>query len=482
MSTVAESILKQQEKEEGLKDIYQERVAYFEMTVAAMEKKTEITTAAAIEARVVEELNKTHAVVHTDQYHILTEKIDPLHGGIDFTLETRQSLVNMYENQMIDIRDKKPKSKAKIWLSHPNRRQYDGIMFDPSTNGHKQGQYNLWRGFAIKPKQGNCGLFKEHLKGVICAGNQEAYSYVWNWMSSLAQKPDKLLPALLIKGEQGVGKNTVADTFGTIFGPHYSPLDNLDQLVGRFNFHLKNAVLVYGNEALWGGDKTTLGKLKASITDPFCFIECKGKDLIKVKNFKHYIFASNEDWPVHLDRDDRRFFVLKVNNVYKDDRVYFAELYNEINNGGAAALLYELLATDLSSFDPWQFPRNNEGFEIKMRSADSTEKYIYQVLYDGGFDVGSENQCGEWENSSDSYEISFRDIRRDYVSWCSYQNQNRAIQDDGPLGKSINRLIPKAFKGRSRKNGRKSHYRFPPLKEARQDFQKAYKVGVEIWD
>ncbi len=481
MSIVSESVLNQQEKEEDFTKVCQKRVTHFEKMVADVEKKKEITTAATIEARVVEELNKTHAVVHTDQYHILTEKIDPLYGGIDFTLETRQSLLNMYENQMIDVGEK-PKSKAKIWLSHPNRRQYNGIIFDPTTDGHKQKQYNLWKGFAIKSKQGNCSLFKEHLAHVICAGNQEAHSYVWKWMSSLVQRPDKPLPALLIMGEQGVGKNTVADTLGTIFGPHYSPLDNLDQLVGHFNFHLKNAVLVYGNEALWGGDKTTLGKLKAIITDPFCFIEGKGKDLIKVKNFKHFIFASNEDWPVHLDRDDRRFFVLKANNVHKDDRAYFAKLYIEINNDGAAALLYELLTTDLSSFDPWLFPRNNEAFDIKMRSADSTEKYIYQVLYCGGFDIGSDIQYSYWENSSDLYEISFRDIYKDYINWCTYQHQNRAIKDDSILGKAIKRLIPKATKNISRRNDKKSHYQFPTLKEARQDFQKAYKAGVEIWD
>jgi len=482
MITVSETILKQQKKEEDSKETYQERVIRFEKMAADIEKKKEIMTVADIEAQVVEELNKIHAVVHTDQYYILTEKINPLHGDIDFTLETRQSFLNMYENQMVDIGDNKPKSKAKIWLTHPNRRQYNGIIFDPSTVGHKDGQYNLWKGFAIKPKKGNCNLFKNHLEYIICSGNLESYLYIWRWMSHLVQRPDKLLPALLIMSEQGVGKNTVADTFGTIFGSHYLPLDNLDQLLGHFNFHLKNAVLIFGNEALWGGDKKMLGKLKAMITDQICLIEGKRKDPIMVKNFKHLIFSSNEDWPVHLDRDDRRFFVLKANNARKDDRAYFAELYNEIHNGGAAALLDELLATDLSSFDPWQIPKNNEAFEIKMRSADSTEKYIYQVLCDGGFDVGSPAQYGEWENSSNSYEILFQDIYRDYGSWCTYQHQNRVIQDEAVLGKAINRLIPKAVKIRSRKNGKKSHYQFPALKEARQDFEKVYKSGAEIWN
>lgn len=99
------------------------------------------------EDSIVDELNEKHAVVHTDQFYILTEKKHSVFEGTDFTLESKQSLLNMYENQVVVCSDgKKMKSKAQIWLTHPKRRQFEnGITFDPTTGSHTGGRYNIWQ-------------------------------------------------------------------------------------------------------------------------------------------------------------------------------------------------------------------------------------------------------------------------------------------------------------------------------------------------
>jgi hypothetical protein len=55
-----------------------------------------------------------------------------------------------------------------------------------------------------------------------------------------------------------------AITIGNLLGPHYAPLASL----GRFNSHLKNAILIFADEAIWGGNKREVGALKALITEP----------------------------------------------------------------------------------------------------------------------------------------------------------------------------------------------------------------------
>ena len=42
------------------------------------------------------------------------------------------------------------------------------------------------------------------------------------------------------------------------------------------------------------------------------------------------MLSSNEDWPVHLDPDDRRFFVLKVSEKHKEDHMYFNAISDEL--------------------------------------------------------------------------------------------------------------------------------------------------------
>ncbi len=92
-----------------------------------------------IENEIVLELNQKHAVVHAGQFYILTEKPHPLFKGKVFNLEPKYSFLNTYENQ---IPEGHTKSKAKIWISHPERRQFDnGITFDPTTTEHRDGFY-----------------------------------------------------------------------------------------------------------------------------------------------------------------------------------------------------------------------------------------------------------------------------------------------------------------------------------------------------
>lgn len=427
---------------------------------------------------VVDELNKVHAVVHTDQTYILTEKVRPGGKGLDFTLESRQSLINLYENQSVDVGAGKRKTKGKIWLEHPNRRQYQGITFDPTTEGHTDGYYNIWRGFSIEARKGHCERFKEHIRDVICAGNEDRYRYLWQWCSHLVQHPDKNLPALLLMSSQGTGKNTFVDAFGRIFGPHYLPLDSMQQLLGNFNFHHKNAVLIHGNEALWGGNKKDLGKLKAMITEEYCCIEGKGKDVIQIRNFRHLILSSNEDWPVHLDRDDRRFIVFQVGETRKEDPGYFKAIKDEMQAGGHEAFLYELLGEDLSGFNPHNIPNDSEAFNVKLISAPSVEQYIYEALSVGCFDLANATRGVEgWRVS-----ISRDSVYVDYKGWCESQG-NRQMESKEALGRALSKLIPSISESRpaAASGVRARHYDLPSLARAREEFQRVYKSGNDIW-
>lgn len=436
--------------------------------------ETSIVQEKELEDRVVEELNQRHAVVHTDQFYILTEKPHYLFKGIDFTLESRQSFLNTYENQIpIGL----TKSKAKIWLKHPNRRQFKGITFDPTTTEHKNCFYNIWKGFSVKSQEGNCRLFKSHIEKVICAGNSEYYHYVWKWMARLAQKPDEIATGLVIMGSQGTGKGVFIKSFGKLFGQHFLHLDNLDRLLGNFNFHLKNAVLVFADEAIWGGNKKEVGRLKAMVTEEYAMIEPKGKDPIPVKNFRHFILASNEEWPVHLDPDDRRFLVLKVSEIHKEDLPYFRAIDEELKNGGFEALLYDLLQEDISDFDPREIPQNNEAFDIKMKSATSSEEYVYEALREGCFDIGNETPTTQWREM-----ILIDSIFADYSIWCAKKGHCPA--KNTVFGSVLKKLIPSIQKRRPHvkpPEKRPEHYSLPILQKARLEFQKSFKAGSDIW-
>lgn len=429
------------------------------------------------ESAVVEEFNKKHAVVHTGQTYILTEKVHIL-GGIDFSLEGRQSFRNFYEDETAQCADGKWLSKADIWLKSPHRRKYKDIIFDPTIVGPVNGYYNLWKGFNNREaKQGDCSKYWAHVQNNICSGDEKTYRYVRKWLAYIFQHPDEVHTALVLCGSQGVGKNSFVEPLGELLGSHYVLLSSISELVSNFNYHLKNAVLIHANEALWGGNRKEIGTIKAMITEKTCLIEGKGKDRIMVKNFKHVILSSNEDWPVHLDADDRRFFVLRVSEECKENHAYFGALEQQLENGGYEALLYDLLTEDLKDFNPRVIPPSPNAFDIKLRSQNSSYRYLYEVLTGGGFTISSDTDRPVWQP-----EIPKSSVYEDYLAWCPQNGEEKVSKE--LFGKTLKKLIPSTEDRRPGGSSRHRYYKLPPLKQAREEFCKAFKeeVPAHIFD
>jgi hypothetical protein len=441
-----------------------------ELKILAAEKKH-----LALQTSIVEELNQTLAIIHTSSKYILIEKSET-----EFVLDSKTSLLTLYENQVIpelSCDSKKSITKAHVWLKSPHRRTFRNIVFNPRIAGHYDGNFNIWRGFAIQPIKGDCTLFWDHVETIICRGKKPHYVYVRKWLAHLIQKPWIIATALILRGKQGIGKGTFVDAIGELLGPHYAPLASLDQILGRFNSHLKNAILVYADEAIWGGNKKEIGALKSLITEAKFFIEAKGKDGYWIDNFKHLIVSSNEDWAVHLDPDDRRFFVLDVPDDRKEDIVYFGKIRNQLENGGHQALMYDLLHEDLTGFDPKIMPENYAGFDMKLESASSVDRFIHASLKEG---------CWDHANAGPSSEL--KDLKMDqlydnYKTWCEREKQ--VILRKELVGKRLKAIIPGLKTKRTPREEnptRPSIYMFPSLEECRISFEKFYKQSPAIWE
>ena len=88
------------------------------------------------------------------------------------------------------------------WISHPERTQYDGVVYAP--NRSPVGKLNLWEGFACEPAKGGCGRYLDHLFHVVCRGNDEHCNYFLNFMAHNVQYPDR--PggvAVVLRGPEG---------------------------------------------------------------------------------------------------------------------------------------------------------------------------------------------------------------------------------------------------------------------------------------
>jgi hypothetical protein len=193
------------------------------------------------------------------------------------------------------------------WLKSPHRRQYHGLTFAPGRD--VEGFYNLWRGFAVQAIPGDCSMYLTHLKDVICKGNDQYFVYLISWMARAVQQPDSPgQVAVVLRGAQGTGKSFFAKVFGQLFGRHFLQVSDPKHLVGSFNAHLRDCVILFGDEAFFAGDKSHESVLKTLITEENMQIERKGFDVEQSPNYTHLIMASNSQWVVPAGANERRFF------------------------------------------------------------------------------------------------------------------------------------------------------------------------------
>lgn len=268
------------------------------------------------------------------------------------------------------------------WLQHAQRRQYRTLVFAPGQD-IKDG-YNLWQGFAVAAKPGDCSMFLDHVLRNICQGNNEHYEYVLNWMARAVQYP--ATPGevgIALRGAMGVGKSIVAKIFGHLWGPHYMVVSNSSHLVGNFNAHLRDVCFLFADEAFFAGDKKHRSVLRSLVTDQLIPLESKGVDVEMGPNYLHIMMASNERHLLPAGEDERRWLVLDVAKGNHQDSEFFGKLMKQMDSGGYEALLHFLLTRDISDFNVRSVPKTEALQEQKLLSMEPFEQWWYQKLQAG---------------------------------------------------------------------------------------------------
>jgi hypothetical protein len=367
---------------------------------------------------------------------------------------------------------------AKRWLEHLQRRTYRGLEFWPNPDGEPgtPGYLNLWSGFSVQPAVGGrhrYATFYDHLLNNVCDGREDWFRWVFAFFAHIVQRPrERIGVALVLRGGEGYGKTIVGEVFGNLFAPHYFLVDNSRYLTGHFNAHQAACLLLQSDEAIWAGDHAVEGRLKGLITSKTQFVELKGVDQVRMRNFVRVLMTSNLDWVVPAGEGARRYAVFDVNPRCAKNLAYFGEMVAELDNGGRAALLSDLLAFDLSSVRLREVPRTAALAEQKIRSFSDIDAWWHERL-----DSGSVTRdAGNWPA-----QIAIQALYDDYVAWADRRGIRRKVSKT-ELGMRLHKLMP-GLPPPSRLwipgGDRPRAYRLPSLDDARIAFCRIYEVSIE---
>ncbi len=399
-----------------------------------------------------------------------------------FSLQKKRDFRDRYQNQKIQIEEKKSKCKADVWLDSLIRNTFFKMEFRPDKlpREYYEGErkyLNLWNGFGITPKQGCCEKIKRHMLEVICGGVKRDFDYLWKLESTWVQHPERRTTVPVLTSPHGAGKGRHVDMFAKIFGNAFYETSCPDHVFGNFNAAVANKVLVHLDDALFGGDKRLMGRLKTFSTADQITIEYKGRDPILVRNPRKLIISSNETFAIPIEPTERRYLFLTVASHRVGDKTYFVELTHEIENGGVEGFLYELLQTDLTEFNPRFLPEGSQGgFENKIESSSTFTQYVFQALKAGTFFL--QDTAGQWKS----------EIRTDllyesgYLEFCNRRKIHRPVTDEMG-GKELGSILKGSeFKRvRRRAEGTRFYsYEFPNLASCQSAFAKHFNTHKDI--
>jgi hypothetical protein len=246
--------------------------------------------------------------------------------------------------------------------------------------------FNLYRPPRIElGDAGKADPWLEHVHEVY--GEADA-KHIISWLAHRVQQPqDKINHALVLGGEQGVGKDTLLEPVKHAVGPwnfhDVSPV----HLLGRFNGFVKSVILRV-NEA------RDLGEIdRFSFYDHTKIYTAAPPDVLRVdeKHLReHYVFnvlgfiitTNHRSDGIYLPADDRRHYVAWSNRTKADfPTEYWNRLWGWYRDGGFGDVAAYLATVDLSSFDSKAVPPKTSAFwDIVSASVAPEDAELADVL------------------------------------------------------------------------------------------------------
>lgn len=235
------------------------------------------------------------------------------------------------------------------------------IGFDP-TEKDAAVKCNLFGGWPTVPRAGKCDALLD-LLFYLCSkdANKRAINdWILKWLAyPLQHRGAKMQSAIVVHGPQGTGKSRFFEAIAEIYG-QYGRVLGQDALEDKFNADwAEKKLYLVADEVMARQDMFHIkNRLKGFITGTTIRVNPKNVAAHTEKNQMNIVFLSNERQPMILENDDRRHCVIWT--PPKPDESFFAEVNDEIENGGIAALHHYLLNLDLGDFKPWTKPPMTE--------------------------------------------------------------------------------------------------------------------------
>lgn len=364
-----------------------------------------------------------------------------------------------------------PQSNSTIanFYIDPNTIFYAGTAFHPLRQ--PENILNYWRSpIAPLPGEGTEPI-TEFLHDVICAGDKRLSKYLLDFLAHMLQKPE-VKPGIIVAllGGQGVGKGTFFKLLQGIWKSSVMVVQDIDQVVGKFNSALERSYVVCMDEAIFRGNKKASERLKSMATEPMVGIEEKYEPARTIESFHRFFAATNSKHFGQVDVDDRRYFFLRVSGHRRCDHEYFGQLNILFRNDLVmAAFVHTLIKRDIASVNVYEPPMPEENILQRVQSLQGFPRFWHDFLVQERV-LAEGNQM--WTEA----------LIEAYRNYSQREERFSPLQAN-QISTQLREMCPSATNTRIHmgREASKRGYNLPPLSVCRKEFE-AF-IGAELdWD
>ena len=220
--------------------------------------------------------------------------------------------------------------------------KYDSFFCKPDHINYKReykNHYNIYSPLSHNLTEGSIDytlMFLKHIFG-------EQIELGLDYLQLLYMKPTQILPVLcLVSRERVTGKTTFLKWLKYVFESNLTYVTNHD-FSSQFNSDWANKLLICADEVLLKTKEIT-ERIKFLSTTDTIKIEPKGRDKIEGEHFGKFIMCSNNETTfLKVDKEETRFWIVKVPENENEDSLLLEKLRQEI-----PSFLYFLLNRKLS--------------------------------------------------------------------------------------------------------------------------------------
>ena len=340
---------------------------------------------------VVEDLSKVIRFVESNNLMFIIKMYDTKNNKYVIGYMTNTNMKESLKMIKLWKDDKKQITVYDAFINYQSRLSVKGVKFYSTNDKDIFSIFNGYKYNTVENINENIiSNFLNLVSEVIADNNEEIYNYLLNWISYIIQNPGKKTEtAIVLKGLQGIGKNTFTDILCELLsGYSENNINQIGELTGNFNSVVESKMLLILNELKNAGEDrlANFDTLKSIVTDKTIRINEKNQPRRTSENVSNLIFVTNNSYPVKIESGDRRYVVLACNGKYKNNHEYWNNIYNNLNEEFYNNLLTYFIKRDINNFNPRIIPMTEAKQDLIEASRNPVDIWIcnnYNNLCEG---------------------------------------------------------------------------------------------------